>query len=242
MTNRRLPDHLDTLKQEAKSLLKTIKAGDNEALDRVAPYFSDSSNLSLQKVQLALAREYGFESWSKLKAYVSLSPDEKASNERNHADEATPVRVIDRRFRDTTEYLRQLFDEQTPELERGQIRILSAARVPGVRAKIAVTTLDSGIDPVGACVGLNGERVQAVSKALDGERIDILLWSENLGQYIENVLAPAKVEHVVVDAARGEATAHVSRDQYDVALGKNGDNLRLASELCRCQIAVRTAA
>ena len=119
---------------------------------------------------------------------------------------------------------------------------MSAARVPGIRAKIAVTALDSAVDPVGACVGLNGERVQAVSKALDGERIDILLWSANLDQYIENVLAPARVERVVVDTVRGEATVHVARDQYDTALGKSGDNVRLASELCRCQITVRTAA
>ncbi len=240
MTRRYLPDHLDSLKQEAKSLLKAAKAGDHEALDRVAPYFDDSANVSLQNVQLVIAREYQFASWSKLKAYASMPINEKANRE--HAAENAPVRVVDPRFRGTTEYLRQLFDERTPELERGQIRILSAARVPGVRAKIAVTALDSSVNPVGACVGLNGERVQAISKALDGERIDILLWSENLDQYIANVLAPAHVERVVVDAASGEATAHVARDQYDTALGKNGDNVRLASELCRRQITVRTAA
>ena len=240
MTRRYLPDHLDSLKQEAKSLLKAVKAGDNEALHRVAPYFDDSANVSLQNIQLVIAREYQFASWSKLKAYVSMPINEKANRE--HAAENTPVRVVDPRFRGTTEYLRQLFDERTPELERGQIRILSAARVPGVRAKIAVTALDSSVNPVGACVGLDGERVQAISKALDGERIDILLWSENLDQFIENGLAPARVERVVVDAVRGKATVHVARDQYDTALGKNGDNVRLASELCRCQITVRTAA
>ena len=238
MTNRPIPQQLDTLKQEAKSLLKAINAGSSEALSRTTPYFSDSLSLSLQNVQLVVAREYGFESWSKLKSHISRDAEEPAEQDR---DDATPTREVDRQFRSTTEYLRRLFDEQTPELRDGRIRILSVARVPGVRAKIAVETLDSSINPVGACVGYDGERVQAVSKALDDERIDIVLWSENLNQYIVNALAPAEVKSVVVDAVVGDAKVRVMQNQYDVAIGKHGQNVGLASELCCCRIAVQTA-
>ena len=94
MTRRHLPDHLDTLKQEAKSLLKAVKAGDNEALDRVAPYFDDSANVSLQNMQLVIAREHQFESWSKLKAYVSMASIEKAGREHNTGPRGSSIHVF----------------------------------------------------------------------------------------------------------------------------------------------------
>ena len=144
MTNRPIPQ-LDTLQQQAKSLLKVINAGSKEALTRTEPYFSDSSSLSLQNVQLVVAREYGFESWSKLKSHIFQVTEELGDQDDAGA---MATREVARQFQGSTEYLRNLFDVQTPELTDGRIRILSAARVPGVRAKIAVKALDSSIDPV----------------------------------------------------------------------------------------------
>jgi len=133
--------------------------------------------------------------------------------------------------RSRPEMLIELFTIEVPEVSEEVIEIKSAARDPGVRAKIAVKTNDGRIDPIGACVGMRGSRVQAVSGELGGERIDIILWDDNPAQLVINAMAPAEVESIVVDEEAHEIDVAVSENQLSQAIGKNGQNVRLASEL-----------
>jgi N utilization substance protein A len=125
----------------------------------------------------------------------------------------------------------ELFKIEVPEISEEVIEIRSAARDPGSRAKIAVKTNDGRIDPVGACVGMRGSRVQAVSGELDGERIDIVLWDDNPAQLVINAMAPAEVESIVVDEDANSMDVAVTEDNLAQAIGRNGQNVRLASEL-----------
>lgn len=118
------------------------------------------------------------------------------------------------------------------------IELKAAARDPGSRAKIAVYTNDGRIDPVGACVGMRGSRVQAVSNELGGERIDIVLWDDNVAQFVINAMAPAEIESIVVDEDAGSMDVAVDEDNLAQAIGRSGQNVRLASELTRWEINV----
>ncbi len=129
------------------------------------------------------------------------------------------------------EMLIELFKIEVPEISEGVIQIRAAARDPGSRAKIAVKTNDQRIDPVGACVGMRGSRVQAVSNELDNERVDIVLWDDNAAQLVVNAMAPAEVESIVVDEDSGTMDVAVSEDNLAQAIGRSGQNVRLASEL-----------
>jgi N utilization substance protein A len=129
------------------------------------------------------------------------------------------------------EMLIQLFTIEVPEISEQVIEIRGAARDPGSRAKIAVKTNDGRIDPVGACVGMRGARVQAVSNELDGERIDIVLWDDNPAQLVINAMAPAEVESIVVDEDAHSMDVAVAEDNLAQAIGKSGQNVRLAVEL-----------
>lgn len=129
------------------------------------------------------------------------------------------------------EMLIELFKIEVPEIAEEVIQIRAAARDPGSRAKIAVKTNDQRIDPVGACVGMRGSRVQAVSNELDNERVDIVLWDDNPAQLVINAMAPAEVESIVVDEDRGTMDVAVSEDNLAQAIGRSGQNVRLASEL-----------
>jgi N utilization substance protein A len=129
------------------------------------------------------------------------------------------------------EMLIELFKIEVPEISEQVIEIRAAARDPGSRAKIAVKTNDGRIDPVGACVGMRGSRVQAVSNELDGERVDIVLWDDNPVQLVVNAMAPADVESIVVDEDSGTMDVAVSDDNLAQAIGRSGQNVRLASEL-----------
>lgn len=129
------------------------------------------------------------------------------------------------------EMLMELFKIEVPEIGDGTIEIMAAARDPGSRAKIAVLAKDNRIDPVGACVGMRGSRVQAVSNELGGERVDIVLWDENPAQYVINAIAPAEVKSIVVDDDTRTMDVIVDEDQLSVAIGRGGQNVRLASEL-----------
>jgi N utilization substance protein A len=120
---------------------------------------------------------------------------------------------------------------EVPEIGEGLIEILGAARDPGLRAKIAVKSEDSRIDPVGACVGMRGSRVQAVSNELGGERVDIILWDENPAQFVINAMSPAEVVSILVDEDAGSMDVAVVEDQLSQAIGRNGQNVRLASQL-----------
>jgi transcription termination/antitermination protein NusA len=129
------------------------------------------------------------------------------------------------------EFLIELFKIEVPEIGEEVIQIMGAARDPGSRAKIAVKTNDGRIDPIGACVGMRGSRVQAVSNELGGERIDIVLWDDNPAQLVINAMAPAEVASIVVDEDSKSMDIAVSEEQLSQAIGRNGQNVRLASEL-----------
>ncbi|MEJ2406571.1 MAG: transcription termination factor NusA [Candidatus Thiodiazotropha sp.] len=129
------------------------------------------------------------------------------------------------------ELLIELFKLEVPEVGEGLIQIRSAARDPGLRAKIAVKAMDQRIDPVGACVGMRGSRVQAVSNELNGERVDIILWNDNAAQYVINAMSPADVVSIVVDEDTHTMDVAVSEENLSQAIGRGGQNVRLASQL-----------
>ncbi|MEE9136147.1 MAG: transcription termination factor NusA [Gammaproteobacteria bacterium] len=144
--------------------------------------------------------------------------------------------------RTSPQFLVELFKIEVPEVGQGLIEILGAARDPGLRAKIAVKSNDARIDPVGACVGMRGSRVQAVSNELAGERVDIILWDENPAQFVINAMSPADVTSVVVDEERHSMDIAVEEDKLSQAIGRGGQNIRLASELSGWELNVMTEA
>ena len=133
--------------------------------------------------------------------------------------------------RTAPELLIELFKLEVPEVGEGLIQILAAARDPGSRAKIAVRTSDTRIDPVGACVGMRGSRVQAVSNELNGERVDIILWDENAAQFVINAMSPADVVSIVIDEEARSMDVAVKEENLSQAIGRGGQNVRLASQL-----------
>ncbi|MEM7764674.1 MAG: transcription termination factor NusA [Pseudomonadota bacterium] len=144
--------------------------------------------------------------------------------------------------RTAPEFLIDLFKLEVPEVGQGMIEILGAARDPGLRAKIAVKSNDTRIDPVGACVGMRGSRVQAVSNELAGERVDIILWDENPAQFVVNAMSPAEVVSIVVDEDKHSMDIAVDEDKLSQAIGRGGQNIRLASELTGWELNVMTEA
>jgi N utilization substance protein A len=143
--------------------------------------------------------------------------------------------------RTAPELLIELFKLEVPEVGEGLIDILGAARDPGSRAKIAVRSNDPRIDPVGACVGMRGSRVRAVSNELSDERVDIILWDENMAQFVINAMSPAEVVSIVVDEERHAMDIAVEDEQLSQAIGRGGQNVRLASELTGWEINVMSA-
>lgn len=133
-----------------------------------------------------------------------------------------------------------LFTIEVPEIAEDVIEIISAARDPGVRSKILVKTNDGRVDPVGACVGMRGSRVQAVSSELNGEKIDIVLWADNPAQLVMNAMAPAEIASIVVDEDSRTMDLAVAPEQLAQAIGRNGQNVRLASELTGWKVNVMT--
>ena len=133
--------------------------------------------------------------------------------------------------RTAPELIIELFKLEVPEVGQGLVEILGAAREPGVRAKIAVRSMDRRVDPVGACVGMRGSRVQAVSRELNEERVDIIVWDENPAQFVINAMAPAEVLSIVVDEERKSMDIAVAEDFLSKAIGRGGQNVRLASQL-----------
>lgn len=142
--------------------------------------------------------------------------------------------------RTAPEFLIELFKLEVPEAGEGLIDIMGAARDPGARAKIAVKSNDPRIDPVGACVGMRGSRVQAVSNELAGERIDIVLWNENPAQFVINAMSPAEVTSIVVDEDSHSMDVAVAEDNLSQAIGRGGQNVRLASQLTGWELNVMT--
>jgi N utilization substance protein A len=142
--------------------------------------------------------------------------------------------------RTAPEFLIELFKLEVPEVGQGLITILAAARDPGVRAKIAVRSSDPRIDPVGACVGMRGSRVQAVSNEIAGERVDIIPFDENPAQFVINAMAPAEVVSIVVDEESHSMDVAVTEEKLSQAIGRGGQNIRLASELTGWELNVMT--
>jgi N utilization substance protein A len=138
------------------------------------------------------------------------------------------------------EFMAKLFTSEVPEIYDGLIEIMGVSRDPGSKAKIAVRTKDSSIDPVGACVGLRGIRVQAVVTELQGEKIDIVPYSADRAQYIVSALAPAEVSKVVLDEENNRIEVVVSDEQYSLAIGRRGQNVKLASQLLNADIDILT--
>ncbi len=140
------------------------------------------------------------------------------------------------------EFMKKLFAQEVPEIYDGIIEIKAAARDPGSRAKIGVISHDSSIDPVGACVGMKGSRVQAVVQELQGEKIDIIPWSEDTATFVVNALQPAQVARVVIDEEEERIEVVVPDDQLSLAIGRRGQNVRLASQLTGKAIDIMTEA
>jgi len=138
------------------------------------------------------------------------------------------------------EFMMELFKLEVPEVGQGLVSIMGCARDPGDRAKIAVLAHDNRTDPIGACIGMRGSRVQAVSNELNGERVDIVLWSDNPAQFVINAMAPAEVQSIVVDEDKHSMDLAVAEDRLAQAIGKGGQNVRLASRLSGWQLNVMT--
>ena len=189
---------------------------------------------------------------------VDLGNNAEAIVPREHVIPREPVRIGDRirgylfevspqvrgpqlmLSRTSSEYLIELFKLEVPEIAQGLIEIKGAARDPGLRAKIAVLAKDKRIDPVGACVGMRGSRVQSVSNELAGERIDIVPWDENVAQFVVNAMLPAELESIVVDEESNSMSIAVGEDKLALAIGRGGQNIRLASELTGWTLNVMT--
>ena len=142
--------------------------------------------------------------------------------------------------RTVPEFLIKLFEMEVPEIEEGLLEIKAAARDPGSRAKIAVKSNDQRIDPIGTCVGMRGSRVQAVTAELAGERVDIILWSPDPAQFVINALAPAEVSKITVDEESHSMDVVVDEENLAQAIGRNGQNVRLASELTQWELNIMT--
>lgn len=138
------------------------------------------------------------------------------------------------------QFLIKLFELEVPEISDGIVKIMGVAREPGSRAKIAVSSSDSYVDPVGACVGMRGSRVQAVVQELRGEKIDIIPWSPDPAKYVYNALAPAECSQVIVDEANEALEVIVPDDQLSLAIGRQGQNVRLAARLLDWKIDVKS--
>jgi len=167
----------------------------------------------------------------------------REQNHREHYHQGEPMRAVLKRIEETPKgprliltradglFVKALFRLEVPEIQQGIVEIRAVAREVGSRTKIAVFSRDDSIDPVGACVGLKGSRVQAVVNELGGEKIDIVPWSSDPERFAKMALAPARVARVFSDAAGRAIQAVVDEDQLSLAIGRNGQNVRLASEL-----------
>jgi N utilization substance protein A len=143
--------------------------------------------------------------------------------------------------RTAPEFMIELFRQEVPEIEQRLLEIKSCARDPGSRAKIAVLSHDKRVDPIGTCVGVRGTRVNAVTNELAGERVDIVLWSEDPAQFVIGALAPANVQSIVVDEEKHAMDVVVDEENLAISIGRGGQNVRLASELTGWRINIMTA-
>lgn len=154
------------------------------------------------------------------------------------SDARGPQLVISRT---APEFMMQLFKLEVPEVGQGLVTIMACARDPGDRAKIAVRANDNRTDPIGACIGMRGARVQAVSNELNGERVDIILWNDNPAQFVINAMAPAEVQSIVVDEEKHAMDIAVAEEKLSQAIGRGGQNVKLAEKLTGWKLSVMTS-
>ncbi|MBW1992554.1 MAG: transcription termination/antitermination protein NusA [Deltaproteobacteria bacterium] len=179
-----------------------------------------------------------------------LPPSEQVPREIYHKGERIRAYVLDVKrqtrgpqiilSRTHPQFLVQLFEAEVPEIAEGIVQIMGCAREPGSRAKIAVASRDSDVDPVGACVGLKGSRVQNIVQELRGEKIDIIPWSPDVAKFATSALAPAEVSRIILNKENQSMEVIVPDDQLSLAIGKRGQNVRLASRLVGWKIDVKT--
>lgn len=153
--------------------------------------------------------------------------------------ELTPKGPEIRLSRSSAELVSSLFAQEIPEVANGIVMIKAIAREPGSRTKVAVTTNDDAIDPIGSCIGQRGTRIQSVIRELGGEKVDVILWSEDASAFISSALSPATVKHVEIDEDEHLAAVSVGEDQLSLAIGKGGQNVRLAAKLTNWKITIR---
>ncbi len=180
-----------------------------------------------------------FKSGDSIRAIIDKVRDPDDTSKRSNSFSAHNPAVL--LSRASPEFVRTLFRLEVSEIADGVVEIMGIARDAGYRTKIAVRTHDDKVDPVGACVGLKGARVRNIVRELNGEKIDIVRWSEDMKNYVTQALAPAKLESVEVDVARGSVHATVAPGEYSKAIGKRGQNVRLTSKLTGWHVEVTKA-
>ncbi len=173
---------------------------------------------------------------TKDKGLKAVIVDVKNPNEGEPTRRSRPSIIVSRTNPD---FVRRLFELEVPEVYDGVVEIRSIAREPGVRSKVAVASIDSRLDPVGACVGPKGSRVRSVVSELRGERVDVVQWSDDPARCVAEALSPAKVNRVLIDEKTRHATAIVPNDQLSLAIGKDGQNARLAAKLTGWRIDIK---
>lgn len=174
----------------------------------------------------------------RLKTLIIEVRDPSSDTPRTRGDQARPSIVVSRTHPDL---IRRLFEIEVPEIYDGMVEIKSIAREPGARSKIAVSSREANLDPVGACVGPKGSRVRMVVEELRNERVDVIQWNEDPSVYVSNALSPAKVTRVTIDDENHYATVIVPDDQLSLAIGKEGQNARLAARLTGWHIDIKSA-
>ena len=174
----------------------------------------------------------------RLKTLIIEVRDPNTDAPRTRGEHARPSIVVSRTHPDL---IRRLFEIEVPEIYDGLVEIKSIAREPGERSKIAVASREPNLDPVGACVGPKGSRVRMVVEGLRNERVDVIQWDENPAVYVSNALSPARVTHVDIDEENNYATIIVPDDQLSLAIGKEGQNARLAARLTGWHIDIKSA-
>ena len=232
--------------QTAKQVIvQKVKEADKE---RQYQEFKDKKGQTINGVVKRV--EYGNVFLDLGKAEGYMRKDETISRETFRSGDRTRVYITDVKqdlngpqifvSRTCNEFMAALFTQEVPEIYDGIINISSVARDPGSRAKIAVFSNDKTIDPVGACVGMRGSRVQAIVNELQGEKIDIIPWSEDAASFIVNTLSPAEVTKVVLDEENKKVEVIVPDDQLSLAIGRKGQNVRLASQVSKWEISILT--
>ena len=173
----------------------------------------------------------------RLKTLIIEVRNPNSEEVRARGEQARPSIVVSRTHPDL---IRRLFEIEVPEIYDGLVEIKSIAREPGARSKVAVFSRERNLDPVGACVGPKGSRVRMVVEELRNERVDVIQWSEDPAQYVRNALSPARVSHVDIDEESNYATVVVPDDQLSLAIGKEGQNARLAAKLTGFKIDIKS--